>query len=248
MPEPNLITTDAGASINSTAFEDFDSESGARVFIRPGHYWSRDGADWELGGNISRTITFYASQTLRTIALCYRDFRSWRVTAQSCEDPVYLDEDAEKAEHYEVRVNVVNKMVENMKRVTSSEQEPTVEGYREEIKLELAKICEDIPSTSSTSTSFSLSLQAGRRMGDYHRYLVGFGTVASKNTRPTKLDTLSEESYKDSTLIMRCSSVSTGTTVNPCVTTATTTTPPCNAGMGGMLSVLMEDCSGLVVE
>ena len=27
--------------------------------------------------NISRTITFYASQTLRTIALCYRDFRSW---------------------------------------------------------------------------------------------------------------------------------------------------------------------------
>ena len=27
--------------------------------------------------NISRTITFYASQTLRTIALCYHDFRSW---------------------------------------------------------------------------------------------------------------------------------------------------------------------------
>ena len=27
--------------------------------------------------NISRTITFYASQTLRTIALCYRDFRCW---------------------------------------------------------------------------------------------------------------------------------------------------------------------------
>ena len=27
--------------------------------------------------NISRAITFYASQTLRTIALCYRDFRSW---------------------------------------------------------------------------------------------------------------------------------------------------------------------------
>jgi Ca2+-transporting ATPase len=27
--------------------------------------------------NISRTITFYASQTLRTIALCYRDFGSW---------------------------------------------------------------------------------------------------------------------------------------------------------------------------
>jgi P-type Ca2+ transporter type 2C len=27
--------------------------------------------------NISRTITFYASQMLRTIALCYRDFRRW---------------------------------------------------------------------------------------------------------------------------------------------------------------------------
>ena len=27
--------------------------------------------------NISRTITFYASQTLRTIALCYRDFVHW---------------------------------------------------------------------------------------------------------------------------------------------------------------------------
>lgn len=27
--------------------------------------------------NISRTIIFYANQTLRTIALCYRDFPSW---------------------------------------------------------------------------------------------------------------------------------------------------------------------------
>lgn len=32
----------------------------------------------ELGrDNISRTIIFYANQTLRTIALCYRDFSSW---------------------------------------------------------------------------------------------------------------------------------------------------------------------------
>ena len=29
--------------------------------------------------NISQTITFYASQMLRTIALCYRDFESWRI-------------------------------------------------------------------------------------------------------------------------------------------------------------------------
>ncbi|KAK4688429.1 P-type Ca2+ transporter type 2C, partial [Tremellales sp. Uapishka_1] len=28
-------------------------------------------------GNISKTIIFYANQTLRTIALCYRDFESW---------------------------------------------------------------------------------------------------------------------------------------------------------------------------
>ena len=27
--------------------------------------------------NISRTITFYASQTLRTITLCYGDFGHW---------------------------------------------------------------------------------------------------------------------------------------------------------------------------
>jgi len=27
--------------------------------------------------NISRTITFYAGQTLRTIAICYRDFKQW---------------------------------------------------------------------------------------------------------------------------------------------------------------------------
>jgi P-type Ca2+ transporter type 2C len=27
--------------------------------------------------NVSHTISFYASQTLRTIVLCYRDFRSW---------------------------------------------------------------------------------------------------------------------------------------------------------------------------
>jgi len=51
----------------------------------------RDGANENAGGdgietapigdleedNISRTITFYASQTLRTIALCYRDFMRW---------------------------------------------------------------------------------------------------------------------------------------------------------------------------
>src|SRR5260221_8959097 len=52
----------------------------------------RDGANENAGGgggvetasigdleedNISRTITFYASRALRTIALCYRDFRRW---------------------------------------------------------------------------------------------------------------------------------------------------------------------------
>jgi len=52
---------------------------------------NRDGPNENAGGsgietapigdleedNISRTITFYASQTLRTIALCYRDFGRW---------------------------------------------------------------------------------------------------------------------------------------------------------------------------
>jgi P-type Ca2+ transporter type 2C len=157
---PQLVElVNASIAINSTAFEDVDSESGATVFIgsktetallkfAKGLGWAnykdiRDGADIVLmipfsserksmgcvvrlpdgvhrlfmkgaseiltrkstrhvivhrdgagnvpGGsgietgpigeleedNISRTITFYASQTLRTIALCYRDFRSW---------------------------------------------------------------------------------------------------------------------------------------------------------------------------
>jgi Ca2+-transporting ATPase len=40
--------------------------------------------------NISRTIIFYANQTLRTIALCYRDFKSWppREMATDEEDEV----------------------------------------------------------------------------------------------------------------------------------------------------------------
>ena len=30
--------------------------------------------------NVSRTITFYAGQSLRTIAICYRDFEQWPPT------------------------------------------------------------------------------------------------------------------------------------------------------------------------
>jgi Ca2+-transporting ATPase len=158
---PQLVELlNASIAINSTAFEDVDSESGATVFIgsktetalltfakdlgwvnykdvrdaanvvlmipfsserksmgcvvrlpdgvhrlfmkgaseiltrKSTHHvivHRRDGANDVPGGtgvetspigireedNISRTITFYASQTLRTIALCYRDFRSW---------------------------------------------------------------------------------------------------------------------------------------------------------------------------
>jgi Ca2+-transporting ATPase len=36
--------------------------------------------------NISRTIIFYANQTLRTIALCYRDFESWPPHDMATED------------------------------------------------------------------------------------------------------------------------------------------------------------------
>ena len=44
---------------------------------QPGHVINTEVID-ELGReNISRTIIFYANQTLRTIALCYRDFESW---------------------------------------------------------------------------------------------------------------------------------------------------------------------------
>ncbi|KAH9902643.1 calcium-translocating P-type ATPase [Cubamyces lactineus] len=44
--------------------------------------------------NISRTIIFYANQTLRTIALCYRDFESWPppgVHAESIDEVPYAD-------------------------------------------------------------------------------------------------------------------------------------------------------------
>jgi Ca2+-transporting ATPase len=55
------------------------------VVVHPDGYDSRDdkgvvetkGIDELAGDNISRTIIFYANQTLRTIALCYRDFASW---------------------------------------------------------------------------------------------------------------------------------------------------------------------------
>jgi len=36
--------------------------------------------------NISRTIIFYANQTLRTIALCYRDFESWPPSGMSTDE------------------------------------------------------------------------------------------------------------------------------------------------------------------
>jgi Ca2+-transporting ATPase len=36
------------------------------------------------GDNISRTIIFYANQTLRTLALCYRDFDSWPPKGVEC--------------------------------------------------------------------------------------------------------------------------------------------------------------------
>jgi P-type Ca2+ transporter type 2C len=38
--------------------------------------------------NIQRTIIFYANQTLRTIALCYRDFESWPPVKVELEDEV----------------------------------------------------------------------------------------------------------------------------------------------------------------
>ena len=41
--------------------------------------------------NISRTIIFYANQTLRTIALCYRDFDSWPpVNSDYVDDEVHI--------------------------------------------------------------------------------------------------------------------------------------------------------------
>ncbi|KAI0925597.1 hypothetical protein AcV5_008291 [Taiwanofungus camphoratus] len=49
------------------------------------------------GDNISRTTIFYANQTLRAIALCYRDFESWppKGSRFSAEDEVEYDDLAE---------------------------------------------------------------------------------------------------------------------------------------------------------
>lgn len=53
------------------------------VVVQKDHDGSAGGAietapiDELASDNISRTIIFYANQTLRTIALCYRDFDSW---------------------------------------------------------------------------------------------------------------------------------------------------------------------------
>ncbi|KAH9969168.1 14-3-3 domain-containing protein [Russula dissimulans] len=119
------------------------------------------------------------------------------------EDSVYLVKLAEQAERYE-------EMVENMKRVTSSDQELTVEersllsvayknkkeeskgneaqesmikGYREKIESELAKICEDI---------LDSNVFYHKMMGDYHRYLAELATGDKRKDSADK----SLEAYK----------------------------------------------------
>ncbi|KAG2737482.1 calcium ATPase [Suillus brevipes Sb2] len=104
---PLLSLFNAAIAVNSTAYEDEEKETGKRVFVgsktetallnfakelgshvvveqngssRP----STESNDVEVADidgvsqeNMTRTIIFYANQTLRTITLCYRDFPSW---------------------------------------------------------------------------------------------------------------------------------------------------------------------------
>merc|ERR1712213_226156 len=77
-----------------------------------------------------------------------------------------------------------------------------IRTYRDQVEKELRDICQDIldvldkhlipSSTTGESNVFYYKMK-----GDYHRYLAAFDDAIAE------LDTLSEESYKDSTLIMQ---------------------------------------------
>ncbi|KAF6742415.1 Ca-transporting ATPase [Ephemerocybe angulata] len=104
-------------AVNSTAFQDTHPETGETIFVNnktetallqfrcSTHIVVRENGgsgpdeistiaiDDLAKDNISRTIIFYANQTFRTIALCYRDFPSW--------PPANMEHDSDNEVDYE---------------------------------------------------------------------------------------------------------------------------------------------------
>ncbi|KAI5399666.1 hypothetical protein KIW84_064845 [Lathyrus oleraceus] len=142
------------------------------------------------------------------------------------EENVYMAKLAEQAEHYEEMVEFMEKVSANAdsEELTVEERNLLSVAYKNvigarraswriisSIEYELSNIYDGILklldtrliplASSGDSKVFYLKMK-----GDYHRYLAEFKTGAERlafDEAIAELDTLGEESYKDSTLIMQ---------------------------------------------
>ena len=62
--------------------------------------WRLQNFDEQSTSNISKTIIFYANQSLRTIALCYRDFDTWPPTEALASGPALHGDEKSGEEHH----------------------------------------------------------------------------------------------------------------------------------------------------
>ncbi|KAF9000698.1 calcium-translocating P-type ATPase [Cyathus striatus] len=98
--------------------------------------------------NISRTIIFYANQTLRTIALCYRDFESW--------PPHGMEHDEQNEVPYEQLANDLTLIG-----ITGIE-DPLREGVREAVtKCHRAGVTVKMCTGDNVLTARSIATQCG---------------------------------------------------------------------------------------
>ncbi|TDL19883.1 calcium-translocating P-type ATPase [Rickenella mellea] len=98
--------------------------------------------------NISRTIIFYANQTLRTIAICYRDFQSW--------PPRGMEFDSEKDVPYdELACDLTLISITGI-------EDPLREGVREAVaNCQLAGVSVKMCTGDNVLTARSIALQCG---------------------------------------------------------------------------------------
>ncbi|TCD63338.1 hypothetical protein EIP91_005657 [Steccherinum ochraceum] len=98
--------------------------------------------------NISRTIIFYANQTLRTIALCYRDFESWPPKGAS-----YASEDEVSYEDVATDMTLIG--------ITGIE-DPLRDGVREAVaNCQKAGVAVKMCTGDNVLTARSIALQCG---------------------------------------------------------------------------------------